>query len=146
MLSECQEIISMPLPSISLDVVALHNKPEDLWIVVDQVIYDVSKFQHKHPGGHKIFKGVAGRDATKPFHKNHNKFLLSRYEELKVGIVALSVVEEKKVFSMLSRVLGWRKQGAVERQMIGMVSEDDKAEVKEIEVVEIRNLPTSVIG
>lgn len=30
-----------------------HNKPNDMWLVIDNEIYDVSKFQNKHPGGAK---------------------------------------------------------------------------------------------
>jgi hypothetical protein len=30
--------------------VASHNKPDSLWIVVDQDVYDLTKFQDEHPG------------------------------------------------------------------------------------------------
>jgi cytochrome b involved in lipid metabolism len=30
--------------------VASHNKPEDLFIIVDDDVYDLSKFQDDHPG------------------------------------------------------------------------------------------------
>lgn len=33
--------------------VADHKSADDLWIIVDEDIYDVSKFHHEHPGGHK---------------------------------------------------------------------------------------------
>jgi cytochrome b involved in lipid metabolism len=33
--------------------VASHNKPSDLWIIVDEDVYDLSKFQDEHPGGKK---------------------------------------------------------------------------------------------
>lgn len=37
----------------SLADVASHNKPDDLYIVIDEEVYDVSKFQDEHPGGKK---------------------------------------------------------------------------------------------
>lgn len=33
--------------------VASHNKPTDLWIIVDEDVYDLTKFQEEHPGGKK---------------------------------------------------------------------------------------------
>jgi cytochrome b involved in lipid metabolism len=33
--------------------VAQHNKPDSLWIIVDEDVYDVTKFQDEHPGGKK---------------------------------------------------------------------------------------------
>lgn len=30
--------------------VSSHNKPDSLWIVVDEDVYDLSKFQDEHPG------------------------------------------------------------------------------------------------
>jgi cytochrome b involved in lipid metabolism len=30
--------------------VASHNKPNDLYIVVDEDVYDLTKFQDEHPG------------------------------------------------------------------------------------------------
>lgn len=33
--------------------VASHNKADNLWIIVDQDVYDLTKFQEEHPGGKK---------------------------------------------------------------------------------------------
>ena len=33
--------------------VAMHNTPQDMWLVVNNDIYDVTGFQHEHPGGSK---------------------------------------------------------------------------------------------
>ena len=30
--------------------VAAHKKPDDLWIIVDEDVYDMTKFQAEHPG------------------------------------------------------------------------------------------------
>lgn len=36
----------------SKDDVAAHKKPDDLWIIVDEDVYDLTKFQEEHPGKH----------------------------------------------------------------------------------------------
>ena len=33
--------------------VASHNKADNLWLVIDEDVYDVTKFQDEHPGGKK---------------------------------------------------------------------------------------------
>jgi cytochrome b involved in lipid metabolism len=35
---------------VSKEQVAAHNKSDSLWIVIDEDVYDVTKFQDEHPG------------------------------------------------------------------------------------------------
>ena len=45
-------------------------------------------FVDEHPGGAKILKRVAGKDASKQFWKYHNEGVLKKYtERLKIGSV-----------------------------------------------------------
>ncbi|KAL2811189.1 cytochrome b5-like heme/steroid binding domain-containing protein [Aspergillus granulosus] len=69
--------------------VATHNTPDKgLYIIVDSAVYDVTKFVDEHPGGAKILKRVAGKDATKQFWKYHNDSVLKKYSpKLKIGDV-----------------------------------------------------------
>ncbi|OBT93557.1 hypothetical protein VE01_08366 [Pseudogymnoascus verrucosus] len=66
--------------------VAAHNSPSDLFIIVDEDVYDLTKFQDDHPGGKKILTRVAGKDASKQFWKYHNAGILKKYKaKLQVG-------------------------------------------------------------
>jgi alkylation response protein AidB-like acyl-CoA dehydrogenase len=66
--------------------VASHNKGDNLWIIVDEDVYDLTKFQDEHPGGKKILQRVAGKDASKQFWKYHNESILKKYQKkLQVG-------------------------------------------------------------
>ena len=47
--------------------VALHNKAEDLWLVVEDLVYDVTKYVKYHPGG-----GVIATWAGNICLKNYN--------------------------------------------------------------------------
>ncbi|KAK4990141.1 hypothetical protein LTR50_002771 [Elasticomyces elasticus] len=72
--------------TLSKSDVASHNKPDSLWIIVDEDVYDLSKFQDEHPGGKKILQRVAGKDASKQFWKYHNESILKKYKkQLQVG-------------------------------------------------------------
>jgi L-lactate dehydrogenase (cytochrome) len=37
--------------SISVEEVSKHNSLEDLWIVIDDLVYDLTEFAPEHPGG-----------------------------------------------------------------------------------------------
>lgn len=74
--------------------VAKHNKEKDMLIIVDDTVYNVSEFVNEHPGGAKILKRVAGKDASKQFWKYHNESVLKKYgPKLKAG----KVKEEAKL-------------------------------------------------
>jgi alkylation response protein AidB-like acyl-CoA dehydrogenase len=65
--------------------VASHKTASDLWIIVDEDVYDLTNFQEEHPGGKKILSRVAGKDASKQFWKYHNDSILKKYQKLQVG-------------------------------------------------------------
>lgn len=104
--------------TISAQEVKAHNSAEKgMYIIVDETVYDVTNFVDEHPGGAKILKRVAGKDATKQFWKcecrstnqpwnpawkeafprtgsdmmrflDHNESVLKKYgEKLKIGTI-----------------------------------------------------------
>lgn len=57
-------------------------------VSVCSLITDAQDFVDEHPGGAKILKRMAGRDASKPFWKYHSEAVLKKYgPRLKVGTV-----------------------------------------------------------
>ncbi|SYZ66804.1 Cytochrome_b5-like_Heme/Steroid_binding_domain_containing_protein [Leishmania braziliensis MHOM/BR/75/M2904] len=59
------------LPRIAPQEVATHNTPDDLWIVIRNVVYDCTAFQRYHPGGEKLLLACGGRDATAVYDRFH---------------------------------------------------------------------------
>lgn len=52
---------------IRLEEVAKNNSAASTWIVLDDKVYDVTKFLLEHPGGEEVIINVAGKDATDEF-------------------------------------------------------------------------------
>lgn len=51
------------MPTVTVytrEEVAKHNQPGDAWIIIDNFVYDISKFAKLHPGGNQILMDYAG--------------------------------------------------------------------------------------
>ncbi|CAI7563909.1 unnamed protein product [Penicillium pancosmium] len=75
--------------TFSKEDVASHTKDNTPWIIIDEDVYDVSKFQDEHP----VLQRVAGKDASKQFWKYHNEGILKKYK----GQLLLGSLDTKKV-------------------------------------------------
>lgn len=66
-----------------------HKQAGDLWIVIDSIVYDLSKFGKLHPGGLGVLldEDVAGKDATTVFYGLHRQEVLQKpqYQRLRIG-------------------------------------------------------------
>jgi cytochrome b involved in lipid metabolism len=47
--------------------VAEHNTKKDLYIVIHDKVYDITKFVDEHPGGEEVLLDVGGQDSTEAF-------------------------------------------------------------------------------
>ncbi|KAK0741143.1 putative cytochrome b5 protein [Schizothecium vesticola] len=71
------------------DVATHKDEAAGMYIMIDDGVYDITNFIEEHPGGAKILKRVAGKDASKQFWKYHGKPVLEKYgAKLRVGTVA----------------------------------------------------------
>ncbi|KAJ7188556.1 fumarate reductase [Mycena filopes] len=59
--------------------VAKHNKKDDVWVIVNGQVLDVTTFLPDHPGGEKAIMLYAGRDATEEFNMLHDPKVVQRY-------------------------------------------------------------------
>lgn len=64
---------------------------QDLWLVINRKVYDISNFYRRHPGGSRIIKHYAGQDATVRFFEGGTSFSFATAEGC--GITANSAVK-----------------------------------------------------
>ncbi|KAK4463811.1 putative cytochrome b5 protein [Cladorrhinum samala] len=55
------------LKELTYQDVAEHNTKKDLYCVIHDKIYDITKFVDEHPGGEEVLLDVAGQDSTEAF-------------------------------------------------------------------------------
>ena len=84
--------VSAPAPlksprKLTSFLLAQHSREGDLWIVIDTVVYDLSRFVDLHPGGGHVLltEGIAGTDASEAFFSLHRSEVLEKYERLIIG-------------------------------------------------------------
>ncbi|KAA0171487.1 hypothetical protein FNF28_00699 [Cafeteria roenbergensis] len=51
--------------------VAVHNTHDDCWIIVDGIVYDVTSWVDRHPGGAEVLLLCAGRECTEMMQSYH---------------------------------------------------------------------------
>lgn len=71
-----EEVAADDVPAIddggyTLEQVAQHKTEEDCWTAINGMVYDVTAFFGKHPGGDKNLFRVCGIDATEVFERKH---------------------------------------------------------------------------
>lgn len=59
--------MSEDLKVYTFDEVSKHTELDDLWVVYDGKVYDISRYLDEHPGGQEVVQDVAGTDATEAF-------------------------------------------------------------------------------
>eukprot|EP01059_Diplonema_ambulator_P035425 TRINITY_DN8322_c2_g1_i1.p1 TRINITY_DN8322_c2_g1~~TRINITY_DN8322_c2_g1_i1.p1 ORF type:complete len:539 (+),score=203.45 TRINITY_DN8322_c2_g1_i1:49-1617(+) len=68
--------------------VAQHDKETDMWLIIDNEVYDITKFVKFHPGGVAALIPYAGKDATEAFFGLHKIEILKKYERFRIGKIA----------------------------------------------------------
>ncbi|KZC13281.1 PREDICTED: cytochrome b5 [Dufourea novaeangliae] len=73
--------------------VAEHTDSNDLWIIINNKIYNLSSFLSEHPGGEEVLLEQGGQDGTQPFEDiGHSSDARQMMESYKIG----ELVEEER--------------------------------------------------
>ena len=77
----------MSLQIVTAEELGKHNKDDDLWILINGHVWDVTDFLDKHPGTRKPLLHYAGKDGSEGFNKVHKDL-----DPNKVGIKYVGVL------------------------------------------------------
>ncbi|KAH7002394.1 cytochrome b5-like heme/steroid binding domain-containing protein [Ilyonectria destructans] len=70
----------------TLEDVAKQSTDKGGLIVIDKLVYDITNYMSKHPGGDDILVEVLGQDASEGFHEvGHSAEAMEQLKELRVG-------------------------------------------------------------
>jgi cytochrome b involved in lipid metabolism len=57
-----------------------------VWIVIDNIVYDCTSFQHSHPGGPVVIRSFVGQDCSWQFWRFHGKEHMMKFgRPLRIG-------------------------------------------------------------
>jgi len=110
--------------------VARHNKPNDLWVILDNKVYDITNWHILHPGGSSLLLKYGGRDATQASHDAHGllKKPVSIMPRYFIGLVGseeeVRAAEDRKVRKLLEDA---KTQKALEAQKELLKAADEEA-------------------
>jgi cytochrome b involved in lipid metabolism len=62
-----------------LNEISKHNDAKSTWIIIDDLVYDVTTFLVEHPAGEKVILDLAGQDATNGFNDAGHSLDVSQF-------------------------------------------------------------------
>ena len=78
-----------PRTPYTRDEIARHASVDDLWVIIDDKVYDLTDYVDDHPGGVAAIAKNGGRDATEGFKgPQHPSRVFDIVEEYRVGVLA----------------------------------------------------------
>jgi nitrate reductase (NAD(P)H) len=89
---------STVLPNVyTLADLEKHDTPQDCWIAIKGVVYDVNRYLVDHPGGASSITMNAGQDCTDEFTAIHSQKAWAQLDQFAIGTLASAdaVAEEK---------------------------------------------------
>lgn len=76
------------MKSYTVEEVSKHNTAQDIWVIINDKVFDLTQFINEHPGGKKVLMKKAGKDASKEFKTFHNEAIMQRVGlPMQIGVI-----------------------------------------------------------
>jgi len=86
---------------VTMEEVAAHNTPEDVWVVLFGTVYDLTEYAPEHKGTPEVIYNIAGTDGTQEFNaallEDHHHTQGKLYRTFRDDIVAIVGEESDEV-------------------------------------------------
>jgi cytochrome b involved in lipid metabolism len=83
------------LRDVTMAELQKHDSPEDCWVAIAGIVYDLTAFASEHPAGAQSIHDLAGKDGTEAFQAVHNMGLLKDFEDDRIGHLVAEDLTEK---------------------------------------------------
>ncbi|KAI7885045.1 molybdopterin binding oxidoreductase [Lichtheimia hyalospora FSU 10163] len=90
------------LPTYTLAQVEMHQREDDCWIIVHDLVYDCTPFMKDHPGGASSILITAGTDTTEEFDAIHSSKAHNMLQDYLIGQLSPSSEEHSSTTSSLA--------------------------------------------
>ena len=67
------------MDTFTKEKVAKHNSKSSCWIIINNLVYDVTNFLKDHPGGESILVSMGGKESTETFEMFHKLSVLDKH-------------------------------------------------------------------
>lgn len=103
------------------DEVAKHNTQDDLWVIINGKVYDITAYIDEHPGGEEVILDLAGQDATEAFDDiGHSDEAVDILKKLYLG--DLKGATPKDVKQSSRSAVGDSQDGAINYPLLALVA------------------------
>ncbi|XP_078447453.1 cytochrome b5-like [Wolffia australiana] len=93
--------------------VSKHNSREDCWLIINDKVYDVTKFLDDHPGGDEVMINATGKDATDDFEDvGHSSTARAMLNEYLVGAIDTSTIASRPKTTQLKQAQDSQDKGS----------------------------------
>jgi cytochrome b5 len=84
------------MKEFTAEEVAEHKSISDMYLTIDNKVYNVTAFLQEHPGGEEVILELAGQDASEPFEDiGHSQDARDLLKDMLVGVIKGAKVVEQ---------------------------------------------------
>jgi len=101
---EDKAVVKGSVKLFTMDEVARHNTLKDIWIIINNKVYDTTDYLDLHPGGVNSILINGGADATEDFFSIHSSKANKMLEKFYLGDLDVSSIKKSEAIEDVARL------------------------------------------